>query len=166
VEPEGSLTCSQEPSTSPYPELEQFSSYHLIISLQDPSWYYPPTHVLVFLVDSFLLVFSPVTFMRSSSPICTTCFASLILLDLTLFWMNLVKSRSYEVLFQNIGSIDILSVSCECSREIFCASVLMKYYMRVVLWSTSFECSGEVLCASTLYEWTVLWWLGHNEYYL
>jgi hypothetical protein len=25
---------------------------------------------------------------------------------------------------------------------------------------------NKVFCASTLYMWTVLWWLGHNEYYL
>jgi hypothetical protein len=33
MEPESSLPCSQEPSTSPYPEADQFSPYHLILSL-------------------------------------------------------------------------------------------------------------------------------------
>jgi hypothetical protein len=36
MELEGSLPCSQEPSTSPYPELHQSSLYHRILSLQDP----------------------------------------------------------------------------------------------------------------------------------
>jgi hypothetical protein len=34
MEPEGSLPCSQEPSTGPYPEQDQASPYHLILSLR------------------------------------------------------------------------------------------------------------------------------------
>jgi hypothetical protein len=33
MEPEGSLPCSQEPSTGPYSELDQFNPYHPILSL-------------------------------------------------------------------------------------------------------------------------------------
>jgi hypothetical protein len=33
MEPEGTLPCSQEPHTYPYPELEWFSPYHSILSL-------------------------------------------------------------------------------------------------------------------------------------
>jgi hypothetical protein len=33
--PEGSLPCSQDPSTSPYPEPDQSSPYHYILSLGD-----------------------------------------------------------------------------------------------------------------------------------
>jgi hypothetical protein len=36
MECEGSLPCSQQPSTSPYSEPDQFSPYHPSLSLQDP----------------------------------------------------------------------------------------------------------------------------------
>jgi hypothetical protein len=32
MEPEGSLPCSQEPSTGPYSETDQSSPYHPIVS--------------------------------------------------------------------------------------------------------------------------------------
>jgi hypothetical protein len=35
MEPEGSLPCSQEASTSPYAASDQSSPYHPILSLQD-----------------------------------------------------------------------------------------------------------------------------------
>jgi hypothetical protein len=65
--PEGSIPNSQELSTCPYPEPDQFSPHHPILLIQDPSSYYPPTYVLVFLVVSFPLAFPP-TYTRSSSP--------------------------------------------------------------------------------------------------
>jgi hypothetical protein len=37
MEPEGLLSCSQEPSTGPYPELDQSSTYHPIIYLEELS---------------------------------------------------------------------------------------------------------------------------------
>jgi hypothetical protein len=37
MEPEGSLPCSQEPSTGIYPEYDQYIPYHSILSLQDQS---------------------------------------------------------------------------------------------------------------------------------
>jgi hypothetical protein len=36
MEPEGSLPCSQEPSTSPYPKPDRSSQYHRILSFLRP----------------------------------------------------------------------------------------------------------------------------------
>jgi hypothetical protein len=65
MEPEGSIPNSQELSTCCYPEPDQSSPYHPIPPLQDPSQYYPPTYVLVFLVVSFPLAFPPIIYTRS-----------------------------------------------------------------------------------------------------
>jgi hypothetical protein len=36
MEPEGSITCSKESSTDPYPEQDQSNPYHTILYLEDP----------------------------------------------------------------------------------------------------------------------------------
>jgi hypothetical protein len=66
MEPEASIPNSQE-LTCPYPDSDQ-SSHHPIPPLQDPSKYYPPTYVLVFIVASFPLAFPPTTYTHFSSP--------------------------------------------------------------------------------------------------
>jgi hypothetical protein len=53
MESESSIPNSQELSACSYPEPDQSSLHHPNPLLQDPSWYYPPTNVLVFLVASF-----------------------------------------------------------------------------------------------------------------
>jgi hypothetical protein len=77
MEPKVSLPCSQEPSTGPYLQPDKSTPYHPILSL-----YCPPTHVLVFLVVSFLLAFPPIFYMDSSFPIRATRPVYLILLNL------------------------------------------------------------------------------------
>jgi hypothetical protein len=70
MEPEGSLPCSQESYTGPYPEPYRSNQKHL-------------TYVLLLLVVSFLLAFPPISYIHSSSPpVPATLPANLILLDL------------------------------------------------------------------------------------
>jgi hypothetical protein len=80
MELEGSLPCSQEPSTGPYPEPDQSSPYNPIPS---SILILSTTYVLVFLVVSFILAFPPIAYIRTPIiPIQATCPANLILLDL------------------------------------------------------------------------------------
>jgi hypothetical protein len=65
--PKGSLPCSEERSIGPYPEPDQSGPHHFILS-RDPSQYYPPTYISVFLVVPFLLTFELKSYMQSSSP--------------------------------------------------------------------------------------------------
>jgi hypothetical protein len=64
MEHKGSLPCSQEPSTGPYPEPDQSSSYHSKI-IWDPFEYYPRTYAFALLVISFLLAFPPISYMHN-----------------------------------------------------------------------------------------------------
>jgi hypothetical protein len=61
TKPEGSIPNSQELSTCPYPQSDQSSPHHPIPPLQDPSWYYPTTYVLVFPTNNLhAFLFSPI----------------------------------------------------------------------------------------------------------
>jgi hypothetical protein len=62
MEPGGSSPNSQELSTCPCPKPHQSSPHHPIISFQYPSYYYPPTNVLDFLMVAFLLAFPPINY--------------------------------------------------------------------------------------------------------
>jgi hypothetical protein len=44
IGPEGSLPCSEEPTTGPYPEPEESNPQLLTLFLQNPFSHYPPTH--------------------------------------------------------------------------------------------------------------------------
>jgi hypothetical protein len=58
MEPERSLPHFQEHFTYPCPKQDQLSPHHPILSLQDPSYYFAPTYLLVFPVVSFVFGFS------------------------------------------------------------------------------------------------------------
>jgi hypothetical protein len=47
MEPEGSLPCSQEPSTGLYPEADESSPWHPILFPKDLFQYYPLNYVCV-----------------------------------------------------------------------------------------------------------------------
>jgi hypothetical protein len=65
MEPEDSLPSSQEPSSCPYREPDQSNPYHPVLSLR--SIFILPTHVFVFVfpVASYLLPFTPISYMHS-----------------------------------------------------------------------------------------------------
>jgi hypothetical protein len=86
MEPDGSLPCSQKPSTGPYPEPDQYNTYHHILSLLRsililsthlrlglPSGLFPsgfPTNILyVFIFSPFVLHALPISFPRNKSKI-------------------------------------------------------------------------------------------------
>jgi hypothetical protein len=85
MQPEGSLPCSQEPSTGPYPEPDHSSLYHPILSLL----------ISILILPTRLRLGLPSGLFPSGFPtcipllphICATCHAHLILLDLIILIM-------------------------------------------------------------------------------
>jgi hypothetical protein len=91
MEHEGSLQCSQEPSTSPYIEPDQSNPYHPILSLVRSILHYSPTYVLDILLGSFLLAFPPGIPLL---PIRSTWSAHPILLDLIIL---IILGKEYKL---------------------------------------------------------------------
>jgi hypothetical protein len=85
MEPEGSLPCSQEPSTDPYPETDRSNPYHPILR----SILILSTHLHVGLPSGLFLSGFPTNILHTFlvSPISATCPAHLILLHLIILIM-------------------------------------------------------------------------------
>jgi hypothetical protein len=105
MEPEGSLSCSQDSATCPYPEPDQSSPRPPILYLEDPFLYYPDTCALL-LQGVYFPQVSPSK--RLLSSLLATGPSHLALLDLiTRLIFYMVKSTDPEVLV-----IQSLAVGC------------------------------------------------------
>jgi hypothetical protein len=101
TEPQGSIPNSQQLSTCSYPEPEQSSPHHPILTPQDLAQYYLPIYVLVLRLGLPTGLLSP-RFLTNHlyaflfSPIRATCLVHLILLDLIILTIldEEYKSRS------------------------------------------------------------------------
>ena len=97
------ITVFPEQTTCPYPAPVRSNPYPHIPLPKDPSYYYPPIHILVFQVVSFLRVLPP-----QKKPVCSsllpmhaTCPAYLILLDLI---TRIIFDKAYRSLSSSLCS--------------------------------------------------------------
>jgi hypothetical protein len=82
MQPEGSLPCSQEPTTALCCEPDESSLQHPSLFLYGQFKHYPPTYAKDFLVVYLVLDFPPKFYVHSSSPIPATWPTYFILLNL------------------------------------------------------------------------------------
>jgi hypothetical protein len=92
MELESSLPCLKELSTGPYLESDESIQNYPILFLSDSFLYYPPTHVYVFILVTFLLAFTPKSHMYS--PMSATCSSDFILFDLIIL---IIFSEEYKL---------------------------------------------------------------------
>jgi hypothetical protein len=98
VDSKGSLPCTQEPSTGPYPEPDEASPYHSILCLIRSILILPPTHLTVCFVVSFLLISPSKSYMHFSSPHACYIPCQYHLLDSIILVVRLKMSTNYEAL--------------------------------------------------------------------
>jgi hypothetical protein len=94
MQPEGSLSCSQEPDTDPYPEPDESSPYHTILFLLTS--FLIISYVCVFIMVSVLLDFPQKPCMHSAFLL---CLLHTVTISSSLTWsceLYLAKSTSYE----------------------------------------------------------------------
>jgi hypothetical protein len=141
MEHERSLPHSHEPSNFPYPEPDQCSPHHPMLSLQDHLNIIHRTCVLFSLVVTFPLAFLPITHMLSYFPDRATCPAHFILIIPAEVY-NSRSSSSCSPLHPPMTSShfvsNILSTSCSQSSSVIHKRVIITIIILSITLLTSF----------------------------
>lgn len=83
TECEGSLPCSKQPNTGPYPDPNESILYHYTLPLCDQFQYYP--HILpLSIVSSLQVLLQKLCLQLRHSATLNTCLTHLIILNLTI----------------------------------------------------------------------------------